>query len=328
MHPAAGMSTTVDTRAAQEAAHWMMRMQGGELDDEARQGLARWRARHPRNEAAWQRAEQVCRTFGMLPAPLAATLSMPVLDRPAGAQRRAALKTLAVLIVAGPAGWAMLRVAPWQQWSADVRTATGEIRHLALADGSELSLNTASAADIAYGDALRLLYLRGGELHVATSADARQRPFIVRTSNGSIRALGTRFTVRQEDSLLDARTHVAVAQGAVEVRPAGGRPVILQAGWQASFDGKAASAPQPLPPHADAWTRGLLYADDTPLAQVLAQLARYRHGVVRCDPAVARLRVSGVYRLHDTDQLLSLLQASLPIRVRRHSRFWISVEPA
>ncbi|PHV29429.1 hypothetical protein CSQ93_04985 [Janthinobacterium sp. BJB426] len=318
------MSTTIDARAAREAAHWMMRLQGGELDAAAQQGLARWRAAHPDHEAAWQRAEQVCRTFGMLPPPLA----MPVLDRPAAAPRRAILKTLTVLIVAGPAGWAMLRVTPWQAWTADLRTATGEIRHFPLADGSGLSLNTASAADIVFGAALRLVHLRGGEMHVATSPDPLRRPFIVRTSNGSIRALGTRFTVRQEDSLLDARTHVAVSQGTVEVRPTEGRPVIVQAGWQASFDEAAAGAPQPLAQHASAWLKGLLYADDTPLDQVLAQLARYRHGVVRCDPAVARLRVSGVYQLHDTDQLLSLLQASLPIRVRRHSRWWISVEPA
>jgi transmembrane sensor len=322
------MSAALDARAAREAAQWMMRLQGGELDAAAQQGLARWRAAHPDHETAWQRAEQVCRTFGMLPPPLAMSLSRQVLDRPARAQRSAILKTLAVLIVAGPAGWAMLRVAPWQAWTADLSTATGEIRHLTLADGSGLSLNTASAADIVFSDALRLVQLRGGEIHVATSPDPLGRPFIVRTSNGSVRAMGTRFTVRQEDRLLGARTHVAVSQGAVEVRPAEGWPVIVQAGWQASFDETAAGAPQPLAPHASAWLKGLLYADDTPLDQVLAQLARYRHGVVRCDPAVARLRVSGVYQLRDTDALLALLQASLPIRVRRHSRWWISVEPA
>lgn len=318
------MSTAIDARAAREAAHWMMRLQGGELDAAAQQALARWRAAHPDHETAWRRAEQVCRTFGMLPPPLA----MPVLDRPAGAPRRAALKTLALLIAAGPGGWAMLKLAPWQAWTAELRTATGEIRHVPLADGSALSLNTASAADIAFSASLRLVRLRAGEIHVTTSPDALGRPFVVRTSNGSIRALGTRFTVRQEDSLLGARTHVAVSQGAVEVRPAEGQARIVRADWQASFDADAASAPRPLAPHASAWTKGLLYADDTPLADVLAQLSRYRHGVVRCDPAVARLRVSGVYQLHDTDQLLSLLQASLPIRVQRHSRWWISVGPA
>ena len=322
------MSAAIDARAAREAAHWMMRLQGGELDAAAQQGLARWRAAHADHETAWQRAEQVCRTFGMLPPPLAMPLSRQVLDRPARAQRRAILRTLAVLIVAGPAGWALLRVAPWQAWTADLHTATGEIRHVPLADGSALSLNTASTADIVFGASLRLVHLRAGEIHVATSPDPLRRPFLVRTSNGSIRAIGTRFTVRHEDRLLGAHTHVAVSQGAVEVRPADGRPVIVQAGWQASFDGMAASAPRPLAPHAAAWLKGLLYADDTPLADVLTQLARYRPGVVRCDPVVARLRVSGVYQLRDTDALLALLQASLPIRVRRHSRWWISVESA
>ena len=322
------MRASIDARAAREAAHWMMRLQGGELDAPALQALARWRAAHADHETAWQRAEHVCRTFGMLPAPLASSLAMPVLGRADSTRRRAALKTLALLIIAGPAGWSMLELAPWQPWTAQLHTATGEIRHLALADGSALSLNTASAADIVFSDALRLVRLRGGEIHVATRPDARQRPFIVRTSNGSIRALGTRFTVRQEDSLLGARTHVAVSQGAVEVLPAEGQPRIVEAGWQASFDETAASAPQPLAPHAAAWTKGLLYADDTPLADVLAQLARYRRGVVRCDPAVARLRVSGVYQLRDTEALLELLQSSLPIRVQRRSRWWISVDPA
>ena len=38
------MSAAIDARAAREAAHWMTRLQGGELDTAARQRLARWRA--------------------------------------------------------------------------------------------------------------------------------------------------------------------------------------------------------------------------------------------------------------------------------------------
>jgi transmembrane sensor len=314
------------------------RARGGALADavawrrarcRGRRALERWRARHPHNEAAWQRAELVSRTFGMLPP----SLAMPVLDRPAGAERRAALKTLAMLIVAGPAGWVLFKAAPWQQWRADMRTATGEISHQMLADGSRLSLNTDSAVDIAYGDHLRLLHLRAGEIQVASAPDPHRppRPLVVRTACGSVRAIGTRFIVCQQDQLFDARTQVAVLEGAVELRPAEtpAAALIVAAGQQASFDTGSVDAPQALARHADAWVRGLLYADETPLVQILAQLARYRHGVVRCDPAVARLRVTGVYQLRntdDTDRLLALLQASLPIRIARRSRFWVSVE--
>ena len=65
------MRAGIDARAASEAAHWMMRLQGGELDEAAWQALARWRAARAEHETAWQRAEHVCRTFGMLPAPAA-----------------------------------------------------------------------------------------------------------------------------------------------------------------------------------------------------------------------------------------------------------------
>ena len=79
------MGATLDARAARVAAHWMMRLQGGELDADARQALARWRAADPDHETAWQRAEQVCRTFGMLPPPLAMPCHLGPPGRRAGA---------------------------------------------------------------------------------------------------------------------------------------------------------------------------------------------------------------------------------------------------
>ncbi|WP_313519340.1 FecR domain-containing protein, partial [Pseudomonas sp.] len=55
-----------------------------------------------------------------------------------------------------------------------------------------------------------LLLLRRGELLVQVAADAA-RPFHVRSAEGDVRALGTRFLVRQED---DA-TRVVVLQHSV-----------------------------------------------------------------------------------------------------------------
>ena len=83
----------------------------------------------------------------------------------------------------------------------------------------------------------------------------------------------------------------------------------------------------PLAPHFDAWSRGVLVADNTPLGVLLAEIARYRHGVLRCAPELARLPVSGTFQLKDTDKLLHLLQRSLPIRLRQRTRLWITIEP-
>jgi len=61
------------------------------------------------------------------------------------------------------------------------------------------------------------------------------------------------------------------------------------------------------------------------LADFLVQLSRHRPGVVRCDPAVAELVVSGVYPLDDTDRVLAALAQALPVRADYATRYWVTV---
>ncbi|KAG0759335.1 hypothetical protein G6F57_017955 [Rhizopus arrhizus] len=60
----------------------------------------------------------------------------------------------------------------------------------------------------------------------------------------------------------------------------------------------------------------------------VAELARYRSGLLRCDPAVADLRVSGVFSLRDTDRALDNLTRGLPVTVAYRSRYWVTVRAA
>lgn len=71
----------------------------------------------------------------------------------------------------------------------------------------------------------------------------------------------------------------------------------------------------------------MLYADDARLGDFVRDLARYRPGVLRCAPEIADLRISGAYRLADTDAVLALLQEALPVRVVQRTRWWVSVVP-
>lgn len=59
---------------------------------------------------------------------------------------------------------------------------------------------------------------------------------------------------------------------------------------------------------------------------MIEDLARYRPGVLQCDLASARLRVSGTFRLDSTDAVLANLQATLPIQVKYFTRYWVSVK--
>lgn len=313
----------VSRAALREAAQWLVRLNSGQARPGDWQALAAWRAQDAANETAWQRAERLSRTFGAVPP----GLGMPVLAQAerTAVNRRAALRVLALVGTVAPAAYLGWRHMPWQQWAAEHRTATGERRSVTLADGSEVLLNTASALDVAFDAHERLLRLRAGEVLITTARDSAARSFRVETPGGWLRALGTRFAVR----LLDEGTvHLAVAEGAVEVTPRHGAQRVLQAGAQCRFTANSVQTPTALGEQALAWAQGVLYADGMRLDDFAAELARYRPGVVRCDPAVAALRISGAFQLNDTEYILAMLRETLPVQVVTRTRYWITLVPA
>lgn len=319
------MTAALSPHAARDAAQWLVRLRNGALSAAEQQAFDAWRSSHPDHAEAWRRAELLCQTLAVVPP----ALRQPSQPSHAQRDRRASIRHLAVLIAcAGPPLWLASRSAPWQSWRAGISTGTGEMRHMTLADGTRLALNTATAIDIAFDGARRLLTLHAGEIHLATAADPR--PLLVRSGNGSVRAIGTRFGVRHEGGLFPARTQVSVTQGAVEIVPADALQAarIVKRGWQTSFDNQSIAPDTPVAAAASGWLQGVLIAERTPLGELLAQVARYRSGVVRCDPAVAQLPVDGIFQLKDTDRIFELLQLSLPVRVRLRTKYWVSVEPA
>lgn len=230
--------------------------------------------------------------------------------------------------MAGTSGLVASRTQTWQQTAADHRTATGEQRSVVLEDGSRITLNTASAIDVHFDGERRVVRLVAGEILISTSHATRHggmelRPFVIETAHGRIRALGTRFSVRQQDD----RTHVAVIESAVEITSSNAMVPsrVLHAGEQGSFTRLVIDAPFALEQQAFAWSRGQIVADDMRLGDFLADLGRYRPGFLRCDPAVADLRFSGVFPLQDTDRILSALPHVLPVQVKLRTRYWVTV---
>ncbi|EHK63711.1 FecR family protein [Achromobacter arsenitoxydans SY8] len=318
----AGELPAVERNVAREAARWLLRLSSGRATDADVHACDQWRASKAEHEHAWQRAQRVNARFGLIPS----ALGMATLNRPEFKSRRAALKTLVALVVAGPVGWAAWRADPLD-WSADYRSAAGERRTVALADGSTLHLNTASAVDVLFDDATRLLRLRSGEIAVHAVADpaAHPRPFVVRTRLGDIEAQPSRFCVRQDG----AHCQVSVQEGRVRVS-SGAQPgsyIDLAVGEQSSLTAEGAGPAAPADPHAGDWMRGVLYASELRLDHFAAELARYRQGIVRCDPEIAHLRISGAFQLHDTDAVLAALPATLPVQVRYRTPYWVTIAP-
>lgn len=302
-----------------------MRMQCGDLSPSEQQHFEQWRLRSPAHAQAWERAQSVLATFDQVPGDINAA-ALRALSRPT---RRRAILGLCLAGATVPWVWRAASETPWRAWSADYQTATGERRTVMLADGTQLVMNTNSAVDVVFATTERRLHLLAGEILVTTGHERGQggtsRPFIVETAQGTAQALGTRFSVR----CLQDTTRLAVFEGAVAVRPrlASVAATLVSAGQQRTFGAHDAHTPVDADVSDIAWEQGMVIAKDMRLQALVAELARYRRGVLRTDPEVADLRVSGAFPLADVDASLTLLTRTLPVDIRTVTRYWTSIGP-
>lgn len=317
-------------QALEQAAEWFALLRSGDATADEQRRWQTWLDVAVEHRSAWGYVERISGHFKPVQASpsresaakgfCAANVRL--------ARRRQMLLGLGALAGTGLVGLTAWRVTPLPgmvlAWSADHRSATGEVRRIELADGSVVWLGTASAVDEDFDAGLRRLRLRAGEILIQTAADP-DRPFVVDTPQGRVRALGTRFTVRLEGD----ETLVAVYKGAVEARTGGtGSVRVVQTGEQTRFTDDAMGVTAPADPAREAWARGILVTNNTPLADVALELHRYRGGVLRVAPEIASLPVIGSYPVTDPDRALAMLEAVLPIRIRRTLPWWVSIQPA
>lgn len=311
----------LDREVLEAAATWYVNLSADPTGEDERKAWRLWLAQDVRHAEAWSQVEQLQQRLALLSPHTA----LPALAD-VRARRRAVNKVLGLLLMASAGGASLLAVEPLSSRMAQYRTAKGERRELRLADGSLMILNTDSAVDVHYGSELREIRLYRGELLLQSASDPARRPLLVHSAQGSVRALGTRFSVFSHAG----RSEVRVFEHAVELRAATNPTTALrlEAGQQASFDAQRIAPASPLDDASDAWTRGVLMALDWPLRRLVAELARYRPGYLACSEAVAHLRVTGAFRLDDTDTVLENLATALPVRVQALTRYWVRIDAA
>lgn len=304
--------TSQAREVARAAARWLAMIESGEegVDHAA---LQHWRDSHAEHEAAWQKAQQLRQRFASVPL----SLGMATLDRPVLA-RRAVLKRALGVAALVPTAWLLGRELPLEVWRADLHTATGEQRRWTLVDGSTLQLNTDSAVDLDL-KARRLELLRG-EIFLRVAGST---PLAVRGPYGVITINRGEACIR-----LDERTcQASVLSGSVQLQPLRGLSVMLEAGQQVDLQASGAGPVSAFDVAQLGWRDGVLVAQNQPLADFLRELDRYRPGVLRWDSALEALRVTGSFRLDNTDRILALLAASLPLEVQMRTRYWVTLTP-
>ncbi|MDU9403285.1 FecR family protein [Pseudomonas sp. zfem004] len=305
------MNTTFEARIAEQAVHWLIESQAEGFDQHL--ALERWLAADHEHQRAWAHIQQVNQRLRGVASPVVhATLQAP----PSPARRRA-LKALLLVGVASATGLGLQQHNPLPGLMADYRSPVGQRRRLTLDDGSQLHLNTRSAADVRFDGQQRLVRLQEGELLLEAANDAR--PLRLRTGEGDLLLDRGRFNVRQ----FDGYSLVTVFSGSASVAGQS-----LLAGHQARFAGGGWQAIAPLDPNRAAWVDGMLVVSQMRLRDFVAELSRYRLGQLGCSERVADLRISGSYPLEDSERILAMLEVALPVKVRRFTRYWVSVEAA
>ena len=237
-----------------------------------------------------------------------------------------ALTAMLAVVVTGTYWWTFVRTEIFE-----LRTATGEQRTVTLPDGSTITLNTGTSATIRLSGMERRIVLKEGEIWVAVAHETR-RPFEVIAGSGTIRDIGTQFTIRK----LSDRVTVTVVEGIVEVStpaaPSGeGSPRIVAKGQQLwySDDGQMSMVESVETQVVTAWVQGELVFRAMPLAEVLREVGRYRNDRIQIvDPSLAGLLVSGVFNNRDLDSFLQALESAVPVKATRVNQQLVILEQA
>src|SRR5690606_1614151 len=177
----------------QAASYWFVTLQSPVLTPEQEKTFFAWLESSPLHQAAYIRAEQIWQRGGVLgQLDLQANArTSPPLSKSYAVQFSALAACLLIAVVFG----IQVLITPTSDPTpALYSTAVGEQRKVTLADGSTLHLNTNSQVAVDMTGQYRRVKLQLGEVFFNISKDP-PRPFDVMTQHGTVRVLGTQFSV-------------------------------------------------------------------------------------------------------------------------------------
>lgn len=217
-------------------------------------------------------------------------------------------------------------------------TEVAEHKLITLEDGSELLLGGKSSVKINYNNSHRQVFLDMGEVLFTVAKDA-DRPFIVKTEETDVIAVGTQFNIRKiPDEII-----ISVTEGVVHVSTpldkgqpktsaspgfsvASETPNIhaeLKVGQQIRYNRHSGASPvvEMKSEEIVSWRDGRLIYTGEPLWAVIADINRYYHQKIQItNPEVEELLFSGTVRKDSIKEWLEGLEAVFPINLYESGR--------
>jgi len=219
-----------------------------------------------------------------------------------------------------------------QQYS----TPVGGLASVPLADGSDVTLDTASRIRVQLWRSQRRVHLMGGQAFFVVAKDPT-RPFVVEARGIRVVAVGTQFSVRLDRGVV----RIVVTEGTVRLEPAsaprgsGGEPSLrgvfeeirgptrsefrkLTAGTVARVTGRGVLVEKESSAELAgilSWREGYLTFHEASLAEAIAEFNRYNaRKITIADPRVADILISGTFRPTHVAAFVRLLASGFSVR--------------
>ncbi|CAN5669684.1 FecR domain-containing protein [soil metagenome] len=276
------------------AIRWAVRIDAQTMDRTDECALEAWLEQDARHRGALFRAQAGLVLIGGAGAD----------DQPRSAPPAPARRRRLVLPIAIAAGLAAVLALPWTlQRGQEYRTEVGEIRRIALSDGSLAVVNSGSDLQVHYEKAARQLRLDEGEAWFKVAKNTH-RPFIVEASGVHIRATGTAFSVRRRDGAVE----VVVTEGAVRVwrGDQAQNAISVSAGNTAMIDTASTMPRARTAPIGDrdplAWRQGGLALNETTVFEAANEFNRYNLAQIEvANPRIGKQPMTGYFQIDRPD---------------------------
>ncbi|UPG92957.1 FecR family protein [Luteibacter aegosomatissinici] len=289
---------------------WLVHLTSGTATREDGEAFRRWCAESQEHALAFARARALWEALG----PAAALREHEQRTRGRARARHDVRMSRRAFIggalAASVAGLLMVRSDVFGQGSTPdgrtLRTRVGQQKTLSIAPGVSLEMNTDT--DIAVreqGGTVTGMHLRQGEAVVRIDA-ARKEPFVVEVADGRLfSSPGASFAVR----CADATATVTCLGGQTVINRAGAN-VPVKPSQQVAFDDSGIGAPVAVNlDTALAWRDRVLIYDNQPLADVVADINRYRPGrIVITDRTLGERRVHARFTLDQMGEVATLIE--------------------
>ncbi len=274
--------------------------------------LDQWLAHSPHHQVAFWRLEATLSRTQRLAALKTQLPGRPV-HKPESILPRLA-RTAAAIIVAALIGAYALQPAPDKIYT----TPIGGHQIVTLFDGSTVELNTNSTLRIT---AKRTAVLEKGEAYFDIKHD-ETHPFIVTVAGHRVTDLGTKFLIRNGEKL-----EVALIEGLARIDSLDAkstkRSALLNPGDIAIASKNTIALQRQTPEKLSrtlGWRQGLIFFDNTTLAEAAAQFNRYNNTkLIITDPKIAALTIGASFPVNDVERFARAVRILLGVKVEHNA---------